>query len=167
MDKKSVEVHDKDGKFRCELPDALLLPTAFHTQTSFDYTSGNQSNYLKFQVCGGSNSNASRTCQTYDNGVINASPTLIDQRQGHLSFDSLEDPQGLILMGGQKSPKTTEILYPNSTKFIGYNDVRYPIVGYVFNYLNYSNTYSMLYDFMKILWNAISKMEFIIGNGWI
>ena len=65
---RSIEVHDKDGKFRCELSNYLLLPSNQHTQTAYEYTSGNTSNHLKFEVCGGVNSNAGRTCQTFDDG---------------------------------------------------------------------------------------------------
>ena len=125
---KSIEVHDKDGQFRCELNDYLLLSTMQHTQTSYEYTLADPSNYLKFQVCGGSNIDASRTCQTYDDGDKYASPSLVHQRNLHISYSSSSD-KGLVLLGGQRSPNTTEILRPGETEFEPYIEPHYTIIA--------------------------------------
>ena len=131
---RSIEVHDKDGKFRCELSNYLLLPSNQHTQTAYEYTSGNTANHLKFQVCGGVNYNASRTCQTFDD--INTkvlSPSLNTSRQAHVSYTSRANPCSsadpcLILMGGFGQPRnTTEIYDPPADRFTPYLDVDYPI----------------------------------------
>ena len=125
---KSIEVHDKDGLLRCEINDYLILSTMQHTQTSYEYTLADPSNYLKFQVCGGSNSDARSTCQTYDNGAKSQSPSLVDQRNLHISYNSRTDGS-LVLMGGQNSPKTTEILRADENEFQNYDNSFFPIVG--------------------------------------
>ena len=126
---KSIEVHDKDGQLRCVLNDILLEQTVQHTQTSYEYTSADQSNHLKFQVCGGLNIDASKTCQTfYDGNDGVESPSLTGQRNLHLSYNSRADG-GLVLLGGQSSPKTTEILPSNEIEFQKYLAVKYSITG--------------------------------------
>ena len=130
---RSIEVHDKDGKFRCESSNYLLLPAIRHTQTAYEYTTADQSNYLKFQVCGGLNYDASRTCQTYDDGTKVLSPSLNTSRQAHVSYTSSANPCSsadpcLILMGGFGQPRnTTEIYDPPADRFTPYLDVDYPI----------------------------------------
>ena len=125
---QSIEVHDKDGQFRCIQPDYLLLPTEQHTQTSYEYTSTDRSNYLKFQVCGGLDNEASRTCQTYDDGTKIQSPSLIGQRNFHVSYSS-EDGLVLVLIGGQISSTTTEILPLGDTVFQRGDDLDVDVDG--------------------------------------
>ena len=133
---RSIEVHDMDGKFRCESSDYLLLPAIRHTQTAYEYTAANQSNYLKFQVCGGLNYDASLTCQTYDDETKVLSPSLNTSRRAHVSYSSRAYPCSstdpcLILMGGQITPNATEMYRPPSDRFNPYLDVTIPIEGQV------------------------------------
>ena len=132
--KRSIEIHNSDGTFRCVKFNSLLEDTARHTQTSYDYT--DSSNNLKYQVCGGYSDRSSRICQTYNIATgIQRSPSLATptdpdfQRTSHVSFNSAE---GLILMGGKHSPTTSEKLSPTATEFVtNPATLEYPLVGSV------------------------------------
>ena len=126
--KRSIEIHNSDGTFRCEKANALLEDAARHTQTSYDYT--DSSNNLKYQVCGGYSTRARSICQTYDNRNIINRPSLAYERTSHVSWSSRE---GLILMGGSLSPTTTEKLSPNlpSTESVTDFPLNYPLLGSV------------------------------------
>ena len=121
---KSIEIHNWDGTFRCEKPNALLEDAARHTQTSYDYT--DSSNNLKYQVCGGYSTRARSICQTYNNGIIQSSPSLAYERTAHVSWNYNGD---LILMGGRYSPSTTGILTPTATESVPDFRLDYPLVG--------------------------------------
>ena len=126
---KSIEIHNWDGTFRCEKPNALLEDTAHHTQTSYKYTASDTSNNLKYQVCGGYSTRARSICQTYDNRNIINRPKLAYERTSHVSWSSDE---GLILMGGKHSPTTSEKLSPTATEFVtNLRNLEYPLVGSV------------------------------------
>ena len=124
--KRSIEIHNSDGTFRCVKFNSLLEDTARHTQTSYDYT--DSSNNLKYQVCGGYSTRARSICQTYNNGIIQSSPSLAYERTAHVSWSSDE---GLILMGGTHSPSTTGILTPTATESVPDFPLNYPLLGSV------------------------------------
>ena len=61
-------------------------------------------------VCGGFHTRSS--CLTFSSGGWTQSHTLLEERYRHSTWKS---PRGLLLMGGQYSPKTTELLHDDGT----------------------------------------------------
>ena len=94
----SVEVLHSDGSPWCSLPD---LPEArfYHTQTGLE-------------ACGGYATTANRiTCVRLEGGSWTPSHQLVEQRYRHSSWAS---PAGTLLMGGDYSLQTTELLDANT-----------------------------------------------------
>ena len=76
---------------------SLPSPRAYHTQ------SGDI-------LCGGygyEDPDPSTTCMSYTAGAWVTSHTLLEERYDHCSWSS---PEGVLLMGGEGSPRTTELL---------------------------------------------------------
>ena len=62
-------------------------------------------------VCGGVDTRSS--CLTFSSGSgWTQSHTLLEERRWHSTWKS---PRGLLLMGGYRSPKTTELLHEDGT----------------------------------------------------
>jgi len=105
----SVELFQPSSGFSCQLPD-LPDPTYEHTMDSLT-------------VCGGGtdNSTTPTTCTTLTGGVWVPSYNLVQQRWYHSSWRGEE---GLVLLGGSHSEKTSEILLPGGTS-VPYFDMKY------------------------------------------
>ena len=89
--KKSVEVLHGDGTPWCSLPD-LPDDRWYHTQTGL-------------LACGGEDTKLS--CTKFSGGKWKPSHKLKKERQFHSSWAS---PAGTVLMGGDPSSETTELL---------------------------------------------------------
>ena len=90
---RSVEALWSNGSSLCSLPD---LPDIYYHHT--------QSGLV---TCGGYMGDTLRSCYTFTNGVWTKSHTLRHARYLHSSWTS---PMGIVLMGGDLSRTTTELL---------------------------------------------------------
>ena len=102
--RKSVDILKEDGTHFCSLPD---LPESRYSHT--------QSGLV---MCGGFEGTQLKSCQTFSNGVWEDthSNSLIQSRYDHSAWSS---PLGIVLLGGHRSPTTTEVLTSDgeSTEF--------------------------------------------------
>ena len=92
-----IEVVSSNRTSTCSLYSRASLPSsrAYHTQ------SGDI-------LCGGyEDPDPSTTCISYTAGAWVTSHTLLEERYDHCSWRS---PEGVLLMGGEGSPRTTELL---------------------------------------------------------
>jgi hypothetical protein len=90
---QSVEVFVPSTGLSCSLP---ALP---------DYRNGHTMDSLL--ICGGYGSSSDTTCLSFTSGQWITSHTLVEQRYAHISWQT---EQGLVLMGGDYSPYTSEIV---------------------------------------------------------
>ena len=95
---KTVEVLFKNGTSYCTLPDVSEF-RYFHTQDGLT-------------ACGGPNFDTQDNCVTLTDGQWTQSHTLLHMRYHHTSW-ALGDGR-VMLMGGEGSPTTTEIISPGS-----------------------------------------------------
>ena len=101
----SVELLYTNGSQICSLPDLPYLSQG-HTQTGVT-------------LCGGHRSPQRTTCHTLSSsGSWELSHNLTENRREHCAWDS---PQGIILIGGDFSDTTTEILLENGETNPGFN----------------------------------------------
>ena len=105
---RSVEVIREDGTI-CSLPD-LPATRRQHVQ-------------LGLVACGGVDDPSS--CVTFSNGAWTTSYTLSDQRKNSVGWTTDE---GLLLMGGDKSKRSTELLSPISSTTTPKFDLPYDTV---------------------------------------
>ena len=92
-----IEVVNSNVASMCSLFSRASLPSprANHTQS-------------KDILCGGYEDHVpSTTCMSYTGGAWVTSHTLLEERYDHCSWRS---PEGVLLMGGEGSPRTTELL---------------------------------------------------------
>jgi len=108
----SVEVLREDGSHLCILPDLPNYRTK-HTQSGLI-------------TCGGTYPTSTRkSCVTFSSGVWTQTHSLIESRYQHSSWLS---PLGLVLMGGDSSSLTTELLTEEGTS-MEFFDLFYDIVN--------------------------------------
>ena len=89
----SVEVFVPSTGLSCSLP-ALPDQRSYHTMDSL-------------LICGGWDSSTATTCLSFTSGQWITSHTLVEERFHHTSWQT---EQGLVLMGGQGFPDTSEIV---------------------------------------------------------
>ena len=90
-----IELVNSNKTSTCLAGAFLPSPRAYHTQ------SGDI-------LCGGyEDHDPSTTCMSYTAGAWVTSHTLLEERHDHCSWRS---PEGVLLMGGEGSPRTTELL---------------------------------------------------------
>ena len=101
----SVELLNLDGSWHCSLP-PLPERRYAHTQTGL-------------VACGGFKNNSEKSCVRFSKGEEEwkKSHTLKKRRWSHVSWDS---PDGVLLMGGQGSFTTTELLTNNGDTTPGF-----------------------------------------------
>ena len=89
-----MEVLHDDGSFWCSLPD-LPEKRYHHTQSGL-------------LTCGGGDTASTQTsCVTFTDGAWTSTHSLLHRRDHHVSWSSAE---GVVLMGGDASKDTTELL---------------------------------------------------------
>ena len=103
----SVEVILSNGSL-CTLPS---LPGARNRHSQSGLT-----------ACGGQDSTAQDTCTTFSNGAWTTSHHLDPFRKSHVSWNS---PSGLMLLGGNYSPRTTALLSTTSSSSSAHFDLPY------------------------------------------
>ena len=103
----SVEVILSNGSL-CTLPS---LPGARNRHSQSGLT-----------ACGGQDSQAQDTCTTFSNGAWTTSHHLDPFRKSHVSWNS---PSGLMLLGGNYSPRTTALLSTTSSSSSAHFDLPY------------------------------------------
>ena len=96
----SAEVLFTNGSSICELP-AMPQSKNTHTQSGL-------------AACGGYDSGTERSCIKFEDGSwTTLTDNLVERRDDHSSWVS---PDGdILLIGGDYSPTTTEIVYQNGT----------------------------------------------------
>ena len=104
--RNSVEVFMPESGIGCTLPD-LPDERRFHTMDGL-------------VLCGGCYGNTGTSCLTFTSGQWTTSHTLLHDRHQHSSWQSEE---GLVLIGGDESPTTTELLQGNYS--VPYFDLKY------------------------------------------
>ena len=92
-----IEVVSSNRTFTCSLYSWASLPSprSYHTQSG-DILCGGYEDHVP-----------STTCMSYTGGAWATSHTLLEERYDHCSWRS---PEGVLLMGGEGSPRTTELL---------------------------------------------------------
>ena len=109
----SAEVLFTNGSSICELPQLSQSKSA-HTQSGLT-------------ACGGYDSDNHRNCIKFEDGLwTTLTDNLVEQRDGHSSWVT---PDGdILLIGGQYSNTTTEIVYQDGTSIRSFDlkyDTRY------------------------------------------
>ena len=104
-----IEVVSSNRTSTCSLYSRASLPSprAYHTQSG-DILCGGYEDHVP-----------STTCMSYTAGAWVTSHTLLEERYDHCSWRS---PEGVLLMGGEGSPRTTELLSnTNSTTSLSFS----------------------------------------------
>ena len=90
-----IELVNSNKTSTCLAGAFLPSPRAYHTQSG-DILCGGYEDHVP-----------STTCMSYTGGAWVPSHTLLEERYDHCSWRS---PEGVLLMGGGGSPRTTELL---------------------------------------------------------
>merc|ERR1719300_1802563 len=98
----SVEVYVPSTGQHCQLPDLPGEKRDWHTME-------------EMMVCGGYYTRTS--CLTLIDGTWQTTITLLDERDDHSSWAS---PSGVILLGGEGSPRTSERIQEDGTSVSGF-----------------------------------------------
>ena len=109
---KSAEIYLPDTNTRCSLPQMPEM-RRYHTQDGGLVCGGE----LEFGSYSNSNSHILTLCDTWANGTWIRSHTLKFKRRSHVSWVT---PSGVYLIGGFRSPYTTEIVMENGTVIEGF-----------------------------------------------
>ena len=105
----SIDIEVVSSDRTCSLYSRASLPSsrAYHTQSG-DILCGGYDNWEPVN-----------TCMSYTAGAWVTSHTLLEERHEHCSWSS---PEGVLLMGGEGSPRTTELLSnTNSTTALSFS----------------------------------------------
>ena len=105
----SIDIEVVSSDRTCSLYSRASLPSsrAYHTQSG-DILCGGYDNWEPVN-----------TCMRYTAGAWVTSHTLLEERHEHCSWSS---PEGVLLMGGEGSPRTTELLSnTNSTTALSFS----------------------------------------------
>merc|ERR1719342_927686 len=109
----SAEVLFTNGSSMCELPQ-MSQSKRYHTQSGLT-------------ACGGDYSGTERNCIKFEDGSwTTLTDNLVEKREYHSSWVS---PDGdILLIGGEYSKTTTEIIYQNGTSIRSF-DLKYSTMG--------------------------------------
>jgi len=100
----SVEVYIPSTGQHCQLPDLPGDPRDGHTME-------------EMTVCGGFVTSTGTSCLTLIDGTWQTTTTLLEERDEHSSWAS---PSGVILLGGEGSPRTSERIQEDGTSVSGF-----------------------------------------------
>ena len=104
---RSAEIYLPDTKTSCSLPNMPEM-RRYHTQDGGLVCGGE----LEFGSHQNSNSHILTICDTWSNGTWLRSHTLKFKRRSHVSWTT---PSGVYLIGGFRSPWTSELVMKNGT----------------------------------------------------